>query len=83
MARRVTSQEVIQALADAGVIAEPEKVRRLVIDLQDGRIPALYVESSGDARLLDVALGVHGIEVQGMPPGGAPAGMETKSVPGR
>lgn len=77
----VTSEEVITALAAAGVIAGGNMTRRVVIDLKRGRLPVVYVEQVGGAQLLDVALALAGIEVSTVEAGAAwPPATETKDT---
>jgi hypothetical protein len=68
-ARPIMSEAFGQALADAGIIHDPDKVSRIVIDAQQGRAVMLYVERFGDERLLKVAQTLDGIEITSAPDG--------------
>jgi hypothetical protein len=67
--RIITAQKFWQALVDAGVFREDERIRRIVIDADPSRQAAvvMYVERWGDERLLDVALTLEGVEIRGVP----------------
>ena len=65
----VTSDKFVQALADAGIIHEPKRVRRVVIDCQPGEVPIIYVERFGDERLVELAPLLTGIELREAPRG--------------
>lgn len=51
----ILSNEVVDVLAEAGVIPDSRLVRRVVIDLEMGCQPAVHVEMIGDRQLLKVA----------------------------
>lgn len=65
--RRIHSQELFQALTDAGIIKHGEWVRRVVIDAQVNHAVTVYVERYGDERLLAVATALDGVEISGVP----------------
>jgi hypothetical protein len=60
MTAPVHSRKVLQALVDAGVIREEDKIRRVIIDLDVGEIAKMYVERFGDERLLGIAVNLNG-----------------------
>jgi hypothetical protein len=64
--RVIFTRAFAQALVDAGVITQEEcdRTRRLVIDAEAGKPVRLFLERFADERLLSVALGLNGIEVQ-------------------
>lgn len=53
-----------QALVDAGVIRDGERIRRIVLDARAGQPVMLHIERFGDSRLLDVVQSLDGIEVR-------------------
>ncbi|SRR6266851_6294814 len=62
--RRIHSSELFLALKKAGIIADADHCRRVVIDVQVGHAVMVYVERIGDERLLDVAVTLEGIAVE-------------------
>jgi hypothetical protein len=44
MAKSITNDELVTALVNAGLIDTPADVARVLIDIQPGRIPMVYVE---------------------------------------
>lgn len=65
--RKILSNEFGQALADAGIIDDPGRVRRIVVDAQAGHALVVYVEYFGDERWLNVAQTLEGVEVTTQP----------------
>lgn len=50
------SQALLDALVAVGIIDDPRQVRRVLIDIQGGRSPMVYVEKFGDADYLAQAI---------------------------
>lgn len=70
--RRIHGRKFLEALGDAGIIRAGDYVRRVVIDASVDNAVIVYAERIGDDRLLNVALGLTGIEITGVPiPDGA------------
>ena len=61
----ITTEAFHKALLAAGVVAEGERIRRIVIDAEVGSGGVrIFVERFGDERLIGaVRLGLNGIEV--------------------
>lgn len=57
------SEELFDALKEAGIIHDGDYVRRVVIDVCVGRGVVVHVERYGDDRLLRVIRGMSGVEV--------------------
>jgi hypothetical protein len=64
---RIHGRYFLQALVDAGIIQLGDYVRRVVIDAAVDSAVTVYVERYGDARMLDVATTLHGVEIRGVP----------------
>jgi len=60
----VSSDVVFKALVAAGIVAEGDRVSRVVIDLQVGNAPVLHIRRFGDSRLLEVVETLAGVEVR-------------------
>lgn len=58
---RILSTPLLQALHNAGLINQ--NTRRVVIDIQAGEAPIMYVEQFGDDRLLSVVQALDGIKI--------------------
>ena len=58
------SQEMFDALKEAGIIRDGDYVRRVVIDIHVERAVVVHVERYGDERLLDVVQMLDGIEIR-------------------
>ncbi len=54
MRKLVISDKFVEALRDAGIIHEYERVSRVIIDCKVGHPPLVYVVRIGDERLVDV-----------------------------
>ena len=63
----ITAERFGQALADAGIIEDIGKVRRIVIDAEAGHLVRIHIERYGDERLLKVAQTLDGIEISTAP----------------
>jgi hypothetical protein len=62
MAKHIpTSNAVLEALREAGLA--DDNTRRVVIDIQAGYAPVVYIEKFGDESLIKVAQAVAGVEV--------------------
>lgn len=57
------SQDLFNALKEAGIIHDDDYVRRVVIDVCVGRAVVVHVERYGDDRLLRVISGMTGVDV--------------------
>ena len=69
MAKFLLTQDVIQKLYDAGLIAEkPEYVRRVVFDLEAGEIGRMYIEKFADDAFLDVLIDAREDGLKVIPP---------------
>lgn len=64
----VTSNVILEALEEAGVIRREDRIRRVVIDLKVGEVPVIYVERYGDLKLLSVASALTGVEITHVEP---------------
>jgi hypothetical protein len=63
MTKHVVTNDLIQALVGAGLIDDPRMVKRVLIDIQGGQIPMVYVEKFGDpAHIATVVAGTFGPE---------------------
>ncbi len=49
-----TSSLICDALHEAGLISDPTRLRRVVIDLHFNELPRIYTEALADDRILDV-----------------------------
>jgi len=58
------SQELFDALKQAGIIRDGDWVRRVVIDIHVERAVVVHVERYGDERLLDVVQMLGGVEIR-------------------
>jgi hypothetical protein len=60
---RITGSDptLIKALTDAGLC--DDDTRRVVIDIQAGELPRVFVEKFGDERLIDVIQTLAGVEI--------------------
>jgi hypothetical protein len=63
----ITAKKWHQALVDAGVTREDDKIRRIVIDAKMNDVVVIHVERVGDTRLLDVMPTLAGIEIRTTP----------------
>lgn len=57
------SEELYQALIDAGIVRKNDYVRRVVIDIQVGHAVQVHVERFADERVFSLIRGLNGIEV--------------------
>jgi hypothetical protein len=66
--RIITARAFSAALVKAGILPEdaPDRISRIVIDVNPQEPVKMYVEYIADERLLDVALGLGGIEIVGV-----------------
>lgn len=64
----ILSEEFMQALANAGLIENAHRIRRIVIDAQAGYVLMVYVEYHADERWLDAGLFMEGVQVHTGPP---------------
>jgi hypothetical protein len=67
--RFIAAEAFARALADVGIIQDPERIARIVIDVQAGCAVVMHVQHLGDERLLKVAQSLEGIEVSSVPAG--------------
>lgn len=58
---RILSDPIEQALIAAGIA--DENTSRVVIDIQVGHLPKVYIERFGDDKLLDVVKTLEGVKV--------------------
>lgn len=72
--RVITAEAFGQALADAGIIGDLDRVARIVIDAQAGHVLVMHVQYFGDERLLKVAQSLDGIEITSAPGGDGSGG---------
>lgn len=49
----IPGNRFLQALSDAGLIGPADTISRVVIDLQAGHLPVIYVKYLGDESRLD------------------------------
>lgn len=63
---RIMAEQYGQALAEAGLIANIDDVRRILVDVQQGRPLTVWVEYYADERWLDLMPGV-GVTIRGTP----------------
>jgi hypothetical protein len=61
------SEELWNALRDAGVIRDGDYVRRVIIDIDVNAAVVVYIERYGDTRLLDLIPVLGGAEIRGVP----------------
>lgn len=59
---RMTSDPLIEALRKAGIA--DDDTRRVVIDIQAGNFPVIYVERYGDDRLISIVEALAAVEVR-------------------
>ena len=59
-----TGDAVAKALHAAGIVPDPNTIRRVVIDLQAGQVAVLHLELLADVRILDVVPTLAGVEVR-------------------
>lgn len=79
-AERIMSDKIAQALWAAGILdAEPGTYRRIVLDLQAGRLAVLYTDQYARPAWLDVVRTLDGVEVTTTP--GPAAGNVLVEVP--
>lgn len=62
--RRIMGREFLQALMDEGIISPRDYVSRVVIDASMKDPVTIYVERTGDKRLLNVATTLKGAEIR-------------------
>jgi hypothetical protein len=58
------SQEMFDALKQAGIIRDGDYVRRVVIDINVDSAVIVHVERYGDERLLNVVQMLDGVEIR-------------------
>lgn len=58
----VLSEQLLAALEANGVV--PNDTRRVVIDIQMGKVPIIHIEKLGDQNVLKVAEALTGVEVE-------------------
>lgn len=58
------SQEMFDALKQAGIIRDGDWVRRVIIDIDVDCAVIVYVERYGDTRLLDVVRTLDGTKIE-------------------
>ena len=63
----ILAETFARALEAAGVLDNFDTTKRVVIDANAGDVVMVYVERYGDERLLQVALTLDGVEIQGVP----------------
>jgi hypothetical protein len=64
----ITGMALLEALRDAGIINQGDRIRRVVIDASVNNAVIMYVERIGDSRLLRIASGLGGIEIREVTP---------------
>jgi hypothetical protein len=64
----ITGMALLEALRDAGIINQNDRIRRVVIDASVNNAVIMYVERIGDSRLLQIASGLGGIEIREVTP---------------
>lgn len=60
------SENVVAAWAATGIFGDGDdwkSYRRVVIDLQAGHVPKMYIERLADDRLLGVGLSLEGVKI--------------------
>jgi hypothetical protein len=57
----LTAKTFFKALVDAGIVQE--NTARVIIDLNRGDVPILYIEQYGDTRLLNLVRTLDGITI--------------------
>jgi hypothetical protein len=62
--KRILGRRFLDALGEAGIIKKGDYVRRVIIDANMTDALTMYVERYGDERMLAVALGLSGFEIQ-------------------
>lgn len=60
----IPAKRVIEALKDAGIIHEGDRVRRVVIDIGVDALPIIHIERFGDERLLEVVPVLTGVQIR-------------------
>lgn len=62
----VTSETVFKAMAETGLFdfTDGTGVRRVVIDLRQGSLPIIHVETFADRQLLDVVPSLVGVQIK-------------------
>lgn len=63
---RMLAEPIQQALIAAGIA--DENTRRVVIDLEVGNFPLVYIERFGDDKLISVVQTLKGVEVEYVKP---------------
>lgn len=63
MSKPIIGRKFVDALVEAGILHEPGRIHRVVIDARAGEVVRLYVERIGDDRLLNVALTLDGVQI--------------------
>lgn len=58
---KITADPLLAALREAGVA--DNDTRRIVIDIQAGHVPVVYIERYADVRLLSVVQTLAGVEI--------------------
>ena len=60
----IIGRALIQALREASILGEDDKVSRVVIDIPTREPVIVYVERYGDERLLQVAQTLEGVQIR-------------------
>lgn len=60
----ISGPAFVQALVDAGVLPEGEKIVRVVIDAQPNHVLVMHVQYLADSRILSVVPGLGGVEIR-------------------
>jgi hypothetical protein len=77
------SQEVYDALRNAGIIHEGDHVRRVIIDIDVETAVVCYIERYPDSRMLDLLPVLGSAEIRWAPkPEAAPAACDEEAVHG-
>ena len=58
-----SGRKFAKALADAGVVSDLDRIKRIVIDVRPDDVVRVHVQRIGDGRLIDVAAMLAGAEV--------------------
>ena len=84
MAKFLLTQDLIQKLYDADLIAErPEYVRRVVFDLEAGQVGRMYIEKFADDAFLDVLIDARKDGLKVIPPMLSPEEITPEDLPQR
>jgi len=54
----------MDALIETGIVSREDRVRRVVLDVEVGNVPVLYIEQYGDDRVLQVVAGLRKTEIR-------------------